>query len=422
MGTTAKYPHLSIRIKRDDMKFLANVISILPVVFVLGCWKDGDIKAKSASGDSADVLVVVGSRTYTKGDLVKDIDFRVKYTKYMRPDCDPKILQTLALKASEQLVPAFIQNAIVSFSFDQYAKTNGHFAVAVDKIRSDIESKYVEAMSSKTNFNKIREDMKKLGILEAFDRNFENELKTDALMKNVYSNAYPIGEEEIRRFHKAVVLTNGDSAKTNELIAATMTNVVRSLKNGADFYEMHDKYDMSPEFAKVDFGAQYIEADFKDMPGLWEKLRGMEEGETTDVVDAIDSWHIYKIEAKIPADNSNSNEESLKLSRIYFRRAGTFEPYTDQEVIEALTPIRNEKILELITAIEVPHLKIEYPCGVDYFKSKQFEKLDEFIKKIKAAYERLDKLRNSAESATSTNQTNLATNNQANSEVITNGR
>lgn len=409
------------------MKTWAFVISIVSVVFMLGCGKDGDIKdsdvkAKSVLGDSADVLVVVGSRIYTKGDLLKDIDFRVKYTKYMKPDCDAKILQTVALKASEQLVPAFIQNAIISHSFDQYVKTNGHFAVGVGKIRSDIESKYVEAKPSAKNFNQIRDDMGKLGILEAFDRNFENELKTDVLVKNVYSNAYPIGEEEIRRFHKAVVLTNGDSAKTNELIAATMTNVIRSLKSGADFYKMYEKYDMSPDFTKVDFGTEYIEADFKDMPGLWEKLCGMEVGETTDIVDAIDSWHIYRIEAKISADNSNSKEMTLKLSRIYFRRAGTFEPYTDQEVIEALTPIRNEKILELITALEVPHLKIEYPCGVDYFKSKQFEKLDEFIKKVKAAYERWDKLRNSAENTASTNLINHATNNHTNSEVITNGR
>jgi len=382
------------------MKSLANAISILSVVFIFGCGKDGDVTAKSTLPDSADVLVVVGPRTYTKGDLVKDIDFRVKYTKYMKPDCDPKILQTIALKASEQLVPAFIQNAIVSYSFDQYAKTNGNFAVSVDKIRSGIESKYVEATPSVKNFNQLKDEMKKLGILEQFMNNLENELKTEALMKNVFSNAYPIGKEEISRFHASVVLTNEDSSKTNALISSIMTNVVKLLKNGADFYELHNKYDMSPDFAKVDFGDQYIEADFKDIPGLWERLRDMKVGETTDIVDAIDSWHIYRVEGKVSADNSNSNQEAIKLSRIYFRRAGTFDPYTDEEVVEALTPIRNEKILQLITAIEVPNLKIEYPNGVEYFKSKQFEKLNEFINNVKKVYEEIAKLRNSHSAST----------------------
>ena len=402
------------------MKSLANIISILPVVFILGCGKDGDVKAKSASPDSADVLVVVGPRTYTKGDMLKDIDFRVKYTKYMKPDCNPKMLQTIALKVSEQLVPAFIQNAIVSYSFDQYAKTNGCFAIPVEKIRSDIEHKYVEETPSVKNFSQLKDEMKKLGILEQFTNNFENELKTEALMKNVFSNAYPIGKEEIRRFHSAVVLTNEDSAKTNALIALTMTNVVKALKSGADFYKLHEKYDMSPDFAKVDFGSQYIEADFKDMPGVWERLCNMKVGETTDIVDAIDSWHIYRVDEKIPADNSNSNEEALRLSRIYFRRAGTFEPYTDEEVVEALTKIRNEKILELITAIEVPHLKIEYPNGIQHFKSRQFEKLDDFIGKLKKAYRQIEKQR--SDGVAHSNQTSHASNSQTNKEATANGK
>lgn len=368
-----------------------NVKTIF-VIFSIGC---ATVGCKPGVGNDNNmpqkqeekVLVKVGERTYTTSDLSAEIDFRLKYYKYMNPEAKNEDGAMIRLHAVETLVPAFIQNALVLSVYENVAATNQYLSEVEQAVRSKHEDMYVKAKEGSKNFTSLSSDIEKLGVGAVFHKLFDAEVKTETLITGVYTNAYAIDDAGLAILRRDIAEANKLASATNAAIDILKTNIVAAIRRGEDFNAMYNKYDMTPpEFAE-DAEYQWTEGDFKDMPGLWEQLTAMAPGEVTDAVDATDSWHIYRVEKHIPASASETGEEALLLTRLYLRKAALIDEYSDDEIREMMEPGRRQKIVEMIMRQALESVDITFPSGMEEIKSEALTKMEEFVRKTKEGSE-----------------------------------
>ena len=98
------------------------------------------------------------------------------------------------------------------------------------------------------------------------------------------------------------------------------------------------------------------------------------------MIDAEDSWRIYRLNKKVPADKAVAKVDSLDLSQIYFRRALVMPQYTEKEVLQELQRHRQNTIATSVIENELPNVTFEYPSGQEII---DFSGVDPFVDRKK---------------------------------------
>jgi len=321
---------------------------------------------ETISGLSADtVLIEVNGRKATKSELEKVRSFRQAFYRLMQKDVKESDLEKVDKTALGTFAGNFIRETLFQDAINAYLKENGPFT----SNQLAVARKKVQQMYSASNanapmrFSAIRKQLKNSGVLDYFDRMIELETLQEAFFENAFTNRFVIDSNTVARVYASVAEHNAIVAETNKVIEAKMKEVLGKLDAGTPFELLADEYSMDDKKMPGGDLGECVEQDFAEDPEVWKVVSKLAVGGHTDVVDAGDSYQIFKLVAKVPAAESQAREDSLRLARIYFRRAVPVDQYTDEQVRSTLEKDRRKRLTTEIIEKGLMDIKVDFPNG-----------------------------------------------------------
>ena len=335
----------------------------------IGCGKESEITGPSPvngrfAGET--VLVKFNDHKLRFRDICDYSKLRVAVYKTMKPNAPSEELKKVFSATSAMCLANFLQNSIIIDESARYKKSRGDYKEQDRQaVTQWLETQYLnQDGASRHNFKALRNIMRKEGVLKQFDEQINNEIETELYFRVACSNRYRIAEYVISNVYAKYQINNYFASNTNRAIVAMASNVLNKVKSGEDFHDLADRYTMLPEENSGGNMGVCSAADFPGEEEIWEAVKGLDEGETTDIIDAGDSWQILKV---IKRDDSNLQDPSLHLARIYFRNAWVIDRPSRKEVIEALEDDRRQRLLREVLNARLPGSKIEFPRGKKVF-------------------------------------------------------
>ncbi len=317
------------------------------------------------TGDT--VLVRVNDHTWTKQAWKDYSELRVACYKLMgrkkgRQEEEEGKLERVRKSSLQACLPYFIQNSIIADASADYQRAHGSYTEADRaKVAAWLEKQYVSSNPQKIpSLEILKGKMKKAGALKPLEEQLAYEQEAELYMSVANSNKYVIEEFVISNVYRRLIVNNYVASQTNRTILATASNVVARVKAGEDFMALADTYSMDPEKTAGGVLGVCTAHDYAGEEDVWNAVRDLHDGETTGLIDAGDSWQIYKVLAR---DESNPKELSLKLARIFFRRALEIERPSREEVIKELENDRRQRLIQETMAERLPKAKVEFPYG-----------------------------------------------------------
>lgn len=337
------------------------VVALLSLGVLSGC---GD---SASSKTQTDVLVKFNGHELTSQDCVRFTKLRAAMYQLMKKGATQDDLEKVRKSTYSAALPYFIQNCIIRDESAAFKKGHGDYADADRKaVKKWLEHEYAAKGEAHRDFGSIRREIANRGLQEDFDKQIDTEIESELFLKIACSNRYPIAEYVISNVYANWKVNNFVASTTNRSILALATNVVKKIKAGEDFTALANRYTMvQEENGDGDMGLCSA-ADFPGEEELWEAVKDLEPGQSTDIIDAGDSWQILKV---LERDDTNQKDPKLHLARIYFRRAWEIERPSRAEVIAALEDDRRERLLNEILTARLKNAKIEFPRGRQVFPS-----------------------------------------------------
>ena len=328
------------------------------LLVLAGC---GDRHEKKGKGADS-VIARFNGHELRSADVVSYSKLRVALYKLMDPKADEHVLEKVAKSTTSACLPYFIQNSILSDEVNRYKEGHGDYSTKDrNAVRQWLDKQYAE---QKSPISSIRHALSKQGLVKQFDKQIDMEIESELYLRIACSNRYPIAEYVITNVYNEWAINNYLAAATNRVILALASNVVKRIKAGEDFQKLADKYTMVPEdLSGGDMGFCSI-ADFPNEENLWNEFKEFEPGQSTGLIDADDSWQIFKV---LERDDTNQQEPKLHLARIYFRRAWEIPRPSRADVVEALEDERRQRLLNEILTMRLKESKIEFPNGKKAF-------------------------------------------------------
>lgn len=380
------------------------------VLFLAGCddgAAQGAKKEEKSSITPETVLARINGHELTKKQMDDYAELRVAFYKLMKAGQPQQPVMGMAGKPAEDLeknlekvrqsaftscMPEFIQNTVIHEASEEFTKKNGDYSKADrDAVRAWVEKTYAEQnKKSIKDFKALQAKLRKAGVEEEFKRQIEKEIENELYTRVACSNRFVIDEVVITNVFVRWEINNHVSVATNRTIFTTATNLVRQLKAGADFSECADRHSMDPEKTTGGYLGFLQAADFPAEEAVWARIKDLKDGEVSDLIDADDSWHIYKV---ISRDESNPEDIKLELARIYFRRAWEIPKPTREEVISALEGDRRQRLVKGLMDKKLPVLKAEFPVGKKIFGNLEtvqpmFDLIEGGTNKVESAKEK----------------------------------
>ena len=357
------------------------ILGIAAMGLFLGCEKQNSVK--SGNGDKKDladdtVVLKVDGKTLTQKDWDAYTNLRVAFYKLMKNpkkarqgplgmDYDiNRDLERVKKSTKESCMPLFIQNCAILGASEAYEKTHGPYTQEERKeVTEWLEKKYLTGGENKyRSMESLKAKIKKPENLAEFDRQFKDEVETELFLRVACSNRYVIDEMVITNVYVRHAVNNYVANETNKFIQAQAQEVLKRIKAGEDFCDLADKYSMNPEKQTGGCLGKLSASDFPGEEEVWNAVKNLEEGQTTGIIDADDSWQILKV---MKRDDSNPEGPELELAQIYFRRAWVIPELSRADVIKALEDDRRQRLVRETLEERLPKMKIEFPLGREIF-------------------------------------------------------
>ncbi len=319
-----------------------------------------------------DILVKVGDRALTKREYDRQLKFNMAYgslvgSRKMGHDQDARKMDD---NIKSGVVVTFIQNALVQNAMDAYVATNGPLPEATAaSARKEMELLYgeTEINGRSVTCAGLEAAFDKAGVGDIFRENFKNECRTEQFLQSYRPDFMVVDGITVTNFQFKHKVMNAVAVVTNESIMATARDVLRRAKAGEDFAELADAYSMDVDKESGGSIGDCTAADFGGEEDVFAKINALDEGCVTELIDAEDSYRIYKLYERIPADKSDFGIEALRLARIYFRKAVVMPSFTDDEAVHELYRARRSKVSQMVLRDAMFNAKVEFPNGWKMF-------------------------------------------------------
>ncbi len=315
-------------------------------------------KPKKAPLTATNLIVRVNGVDITYGAITRQVDMMAVLLKNKVPTI------------SADKVKRFKERNIKRFSDDLFRKTIFSTCLAHSNIvataatRTQVENEFRKNYGAKgQTMAQLKDVVAKAGYLKDLEADLETEARILTFVTTVYSNRYYISEAVVDTHRKNVEAFNQRAAATNELNLALAGQVAQRAKAGEDFAKLADQYSQDPEKNPGGSLGECDENDFGDDKNVWRALLSLKPGAVTPVLEIEDGYAIYKLLGRVSAEESNSGLETLKVSRIFFRRAFQFPEQSREEFRADIERELREKLFGEIYMAFRRGSKVERPNG-----------------------------------------------------------
>lgn len=338
---------------------------------------------------SADaVLVKVGTNMYTKGDVERLIDLRVKMLTMTLPKTDGQggINRTAVQAQVLSSVPTSYRSQIAQF---KWAETNG-----IALTQADI-------CHFQTNF------MRACGVqgeeFARFKRRFsaseqktiDERIRAEAIFMKVnarHLELYPSEptEKMVSDFIAGIDRYNKAAVATNALVWARGTNLWERLNKGERLEDLASEHSEEGSFdGEAMWGAFRLD-ELKDSPALVKILPTLNVGDLTPPIEADNGLCIIRLdEITDAAGNGTARHDPFSryhLSRIYLRLPEIYERPTQAEAVEALREgLRKRSFVARIREL-IARDGATFPSGEKIFEeAREMRKMPMMLQQVDSA-------------------------------------
>lgn len=336
-------------------------------------------KAKKPAIKPETILARVNGVDITWRSLSRYTDMMVALLKNRRKNHTPEDIQRFKKKFTPRFSSDLLQRTLLTTCL------SASNIVVTAAMKAQVERDFVRNYGMK---GQKFEDLKALLGKEGFAQELDEALKADMTVKQflttVHSNDYFVSEKEIKDVRRGMEMRNRIAVETNKLQVARAEKILAEIRKGGDFAKLADRYSQdndrgndpnekkAAEAKPAEPGETRIvggdigecdESDFVTDKHVWQQLSRMKEGEVTGLLELEDGYAIYKVVKVNSLEESNSGDKSLKLARIFLRRAYEFPEQTDGEL---RVDLEREKRGELNAKVYRAFRRlstVEYPDG-----------------------------------------------------------
>jgi len=312
-----------------------------------------------------DVLVRVNGAELTKGEVERQIAFRIALAKLrlaakFDAQREAKMRYDMRRTSDQQFIMQELMRA--------YALSNGVTVTEAD--RGPMREKLVKTYAKGGNYRKLVKSLSqenKAILGEGVDRELWVQKGREKLTAD---NMKPVEDAEVAKRREGFVKYN---ERANAVLAKAWldaTNVWKRATDGYPFeklvelYENGDVEHASAEAEWVDIKA----SDYKDDKELFRVLTKTPEGAIPPPFEGDNGVMVVKMLKVTPANPSEGQPEALyRLAKIHFELPEIWTVQSDAELRTDLEAIhRKEAFAKGIKAL-VDASKIDYPCGTNLF-------------------------------------------------------
>lgn len=381
----------------------AIIISVLALMFLVGCGNDADTAlARRTNGEIRKEVprkptdkrrIVVGNTAWdslsngvvvavwrnnklTKADFNRHVDFMSALIRNRRPKISDDKLEKLVKKQFPKVKDELLTRLML---LNGLALTNTEAEVVAT--RKEIEKRYAKTFCSKgQDFDGLCKAMEGQGHLKLLQQRIEEDARIETALATTYAKRLRVTETEYSNTVERVAAYNRMAKATNDCNWVTATNVLKRLAAGEPFEKLADQYSQDPDknpggdmgecdASSLKFGPGTTD-DFVKTP-YWKAISSLKDGEHTDILETDVGLEIIKRHNYIAATNSNSGAPAVHLSRIYFRTPYIYPDQTEEDFRADLADEKRETFMkELFEQLQKKD-KVFYPKGEAIFpKSK----------------------------------------------------
>ena len=364
--------------KGDSMNRISFTVLSVILAFALGCSKEAPQKLSAYDKLPMDaVLLKIGDDGLTKKDFENGVHNRLALFKLANSKAQEKDISQMAKSTAQAAAGTYAKNVLIARTARRWMKAYPKIAeAAIEKAKAEAKAAYDSAIG----FDKVVKAVKKDGDADLFFRDFERDCLMAAYIDTVFTNDLKITAQSISNVYEAVALNNAKAAETNNITLKTAGRVLGRIAAGDNFGVLADKYSMDPDKEPGGSLGECTAQDFGGEEKVWAEILKLNEGDCTKLIDAEDSWRIYRLNKKVPADKAIAKVDSLDLSQIYFRRALVMPQYSEKEVRQELQRHRQNAIATSVIDNELPNVTFEYPSGPQII---DFSGVDPFVDRKK---------------------------------------
>lgn len=305
------------------------------------------------------ILARVNGVDITREKLDRYVDFMAVLLKNKNPKVTPEKLKVFKARNLKRFSNELLMKTMLATCL---AESN---VVVSAEMRQEIERDFaMNYGKKKQSYAQIRDVVAGAGFSKELEASLAFEGRFKTFITTVYSNRYYVTDREVKKYRERVDNFNKVAMATNELNRALAQKVLERAKSGEEFAKLADEFSQDSEKKAGGFVGQCDESDFEDERHVWRALLPLKVGGITGVVDLEDGFAIYRVDARKSAEESESGDESLILSRIFFRRAYIFPPQSDEDFrADIEKELRDALFKDLVKAFRAQST-IEHPEGV----------------------------------------------------------
>lgn len=338
-----------------------NGIAVLSAAVMVALASFGDGAANASAKPSPDqILVRINGVDITRGQLDRHVDMMVELLKNKRKTFTPQDIARFKRKNLKPLSDELFMRTVISTCL---ASSN---ITASAEARAEVERESARTFGKRgQKFADVKAYIEKAGFGEEFERGIDFDARLRTFEMTVRSNEYYVTEAYLDKVKASLAAYNERAEATNRLTRAKATAVLERARKGEDFAKLADEFNEEAEEDRKPGGemGDCDESDFPTDVHVWRKLARMKAGEITDVLETEEGYEIFKVLRRNSAEESQTGGESLALAHIFFRRAMTFPPQSDEELREDVEQEVREKLPAKIFKEFRAQSEISYPNG-----------------------------------------------------------
>ena len=305
------------------------------------------------------ILARVNGVDITRATLDRQVELMAVLLKNKNPKITPQRLDLFKKKNLKRISNDMVRRIMLSTCLEP-----SNIVVSAE-MRKSVEQDFAQNYGAKKqSFEKLRGVVEGAGYLKEFEDNLRLEALIKTFVTTVYSNRYYVSDTDILKYRKDVEDFNVMANATNAFNRAMAAKVAERARKGEDFARLADEFSQDPGKNPGGLIGQCDEHDFEDAKHVWLAVASLKTGGVTDVIDLEDGYAVFHVNKRLSAEETETGEEALLLSRIFFRRAFTFPPQSDEDFrADIEKELRQALFKDIIVAFR-RQSKIEYPEGV----------------------------------------------------------
>lgn len=359
-----------------EMKLLTLSISIL-LVLAGGCSRSAEQK-KSDTARTAkpatNAVARTGQQTNATDYVIMEVNglptTRRQYTRYLNmmmllfENKNPKATEAdkraMRSKIRKGIIKKYLQRQIIQSKINTFSSGKEKPGV-----RSRITRQYARIFAQKgEKFETLLEKVSKAGYRNEFLQELELDVRLNSHIETVFSNRLTVTAAELQKIKANVADFNKTAAATNAVTLKLANELIQRINKGENFAALADRYSQDKDRNPGGDMGECTEGDFPDeADGYWANLQKIEEGKISGVLESSDGYEIVRVNRKVPPNESLTGGVTLKLSRIFLRRAYQFADQSDEDFKMDILREKREEVLKDFIKSLMKGSKVKYPKG-----------------------------------------------------------